>query len=161
MDYSLAALKLFCGELKDVRPASASSVAATLFGILFQRAWLQGRFLLDDGSDVIELLLSAESQPRQWKIGRSKTTKLTSFDPPPMLLQSKSFPLFLAVSGMYVMVVGPYIKKPFCYQTVHFILLLLLQVHKIVDLSQHPDREAMWHLEVMEAHKLFYLSLPR
>ncbi|URE34823.1 OB-fold nucleic acid binding domain containing protein [Musa troglodytarum] len=91
MDYSLAALKLFCGELKDVRPASASSSAATLFGILFQRAWLQGvlvsgtdegRFLLDDGSDVVELLLSAESQPQQWKI------------------------------GMYVMVVGPYVAAP-------------------------------------------------
>ncbi|KAJ8458976.1 hypothetical protein OPV22_031902 [Ensete ventricosum] len=133
MDYSLAALKLFCGELKDVRPASASSVAATLFGILFQRAWLQGvlvsgtdegRFLLDDGSDVIELLLSAESQPRQWKI------------------------------GMYVMVVGPYVAAQSGG-------LSTIRVHKIVDLSQHPDREAMWHLEVMEAHKLFYLSLPR
>lgn len=32
-----------------------------------------------------------------------------------------------------------------------------LQVHKIVDLSPYPDREAMWHLEVIEACKLFYL----
>lgn len=31
------------------------------------------------------------------------------------------------------------------------------QVHKIVDLSSCPDREAMWHLEVIEAYKLFYL----
>lgn len=33
------------------------------------------------------------------------------------------------------------------------------QVHKIVDLSEFPDREAMWYLEVMEAYKLFYESL--
>lgn len=32
----------------------------------------------------------------------------------------------------------------------------LYQVHKIVDLSAIPDREAMWYLEVMEAYKLFY-----
>lgn len=30
------------------------------------------------------------------------------------------------------------------------------QVHKIVDLSAFPDREAMWYLEVIEAYKLFY-----
>lgn len=37
---------------------------------------------------------------------------------------------------------------------------MILQVHKIVDLSEQPDREAMWNLEVIEAHKLFYLSSP-
>lgn len=34
------------------------------------------------------------------------------------------------------------------------------QVHKIVDLSAFPDRESMWYLEVMEAFKLFYQTLP-
>ncbi|KAK6926675.1 RecQ-mediated genome instability protein 2 [Dillenia turbinata] len=29
-------------------------------------------------------------------------------------------------------------------------------VHKMVDLSAFPDREAMWYLEVIEAHQLFY-----
>ncbi|KAG6486019.1 hypothetical protein ZIOFF_054589 [Zingiber officinale] len=37
---------------------------------------------------------------------------------------------------------------------------MILQVHKIVDLSEQPDREAMWNLEVIEAHKLFYLTSP-
>ncbi|KAF4390269.1 hypothetical protein F8388_019924 [Cannabis sativa] len=32
-------------------------------------------------------------------------------------------------------------------------------VHKMVDLSAFPDREAMWYLEVMEAYKLFYETL--
>ncbi|XP_026661662.2 uncharacterized protein LOC103710189 isoform X5 [Phoenix dactylifera] len=31
------------------------------------------------------------------------------------------------------------------------------RVHKIVDLSGYPDREAMWHFEVIEAYKLFYV----
>ncbi|KAJ0982362.1 hypothetical protein J5N97_010617 [Dioscorea zingiberensis] len=35
--------------------------------------------------------------------------------------------------------------------------LPLIKVHKIVDLSAYPDREAMWQLEVIEANKLFYL----
>ncbi|XP_074572240.1 uncharacterized protein LOC141828681 isoform X1 [Curcuma longa] len=133
MDYNLAALKLFSGELKDARPCtSSSSTASILFGILFQRAWLQGvmvsgsdegRFLLDDGSGVVELLFSAESQPQQWKI------------------------------GMYVMVVGPYVAAQ-CDG------IFTIKVHKIVDLSEQPDREAMWNLEVIEAHKLFYLTSP-
>lgn len=33
------------------------------------------------------------------------------------------------------------------------------QVHKIVDLSSFPDREAMWYLEVLETYKLFYKPL--
>ncbi|KAL5709672.1 hypothetical protein ACHQM5_020333 [Ranunculus cassubicifolius] len=31
-----------------------------------------------------------------------------------------------------------------------------MYVHKMVDLSPFPDREAMWHLEVIEAYKMFY-----
>ncbi|XP_057752545.1 uncharacterized protein LOC130970470 isoform X2 [Arachis stenosperma] len=53
--------------------------------------------------------------------------------------------------GMYVMVVGGYVvgtgDAP------------MVKVHKIVDLSSWPDREAMWYLEVMEAYKLFYQPL--
>ena len=33
----------------------------------------------------------------------------------------------------------------------------LVQVHKMVDLSDQPDREAMWYMEVAEAYNLFYL----
>ncbi|OIT36009.1 PREDICTED: uncharacterized protein LOC109242615 isoform X2 [Nicotiana attenuata] len=132
MDYSLAALKLLCSQLKDAKETTTqkSNTAFTLEGILFQRAWLQGilvstrnadpsgRFLLDDGTGVIELLLSGD---------------------------------FLNLSlevGMYIMVVGGYFVRkgglPF------------IKVHKIVDLSPFPDREAMWYLEVVEAYKLFY-----
>ncbi|KAJ4979410.1 hypothetical protein NE237_010190 [Protea cynaroides] len=81
----------------------------------------EGRFVLDDGSGVIELVLSKDSLPQEWK------------------------------TGMYVMVVGLYVAR----STGDF---PLIKVHKIVDLSPFPDREALWLLEVIEANKLFYLS---
>ncbi|CAK9150493.1 unnamed protein product [Ilex paraguariensis] len=80
-----------------------------------------GRFLLDDGTGIIELSLSREFGNREWK------------------------------TGMYVMVVGGYFVRSDD--------LPLIKVHKIVDLSPFPDREAMWYLEVMEAFKLFYQPL--
>lgn len=40
-----------------------------------------------------------------------------------------------------------------------FSIISEFQVHKIVDLSQFPDRESMWYLEVIEAYKLFYEPL--
>nr|CAD1841783.1 unnamed protein product [Ananas comosus var. bracteatus] len=138
MDYSLAALKLFCCHLNDVQPSSSSSssssssaAAMTLFGILFQRAWLQaGRPRLRPRRRPLpprrrlrrrRALLSPESHPQEWK------------------------------KGMYVMVVGPFTAL----QSAN--ALPLIKVHKIVDLSPYPDREAMWHLEVIEVCKLFYL----
>uniref|UniRef100_A0A2P2NKT5 Uncharacterized protein LOC105111982 isoform X1 n=1 Tax=Rhizophora mucronata TaxID=61149 RepID=A0A2P2NKT5_RHIMU len=129
MDYSLAALKLLCVQLKDVRETPSQN-ALTLGGILFQRAWLQGvlvsndgdgRLLLDDGSGVIQLCLYGEFRLLQWDI------------------------------GMYVMVVGGYFERKDENP--------MIKVHKIVDLSPFPDREAMWYLEVMEAYKLFYQPL--
>ncbi|TKY67129.1 recQ-mediated instability protein 2 [Spatholobus suberectus] len=53
--------------------------------------------------------------------------------------------------GMYVMVVGGYVERAG--------ELPMIKIHKIVDLSSSPDREAMWYLEVMEAYKLFYQPL--
>ncbi|XVF19801.1 hypothetical protein REPUB_Repub11eG0142300 [Reevesia pubescens] len=129
MDYSLAALKLLCVQLKDARETPSQN-ALTLGGILFQRTWLQGvlvsnddddHLLLDDGTGIVELSLSDDFRQRQWK------------------------------KGMYVMVVGGYFVRT--------VDLPVIKVHKIVDLSQFPDREAMWYLEVFEAYKLFYQPL--
>ncbi|KAK1259567.1 hypothetical protein QJS04_geneDACA020091 [Acorus gramineus] len=131
MDYNLAAMKLLCGALKDARQSPSSSSASTLYGILFQRAWLQGvlvsdsddgGFILDDGSGIVKLSMSLDFNGQKW------------------------------VTGMYVLVIGLYIAT-----TVN---LPLIKVHKIVDLSSSPDREAMWYLEVIEAYKLFYKSFP-
>lgn len=98
MDYNLAALKLFCGQLKHARQTPSSSPAMTIGSILFQRAWLQvlflysfiisvtifdffavqgvlvlgseeGQFILDDGSSVVELSLSNEFRLHEWKSG--------------------------------------------------------------------------------------------
>ncbi|KAL5763882.1 hypothetical protein ACOSQ2_016476 [Xanthoceras sorbifolium] len=130
MDYSLAAVKVVCAQLKDARN-TLSQNAVTLGGILFQRAWLQGvlisspdddgKLLLDDGTGVIQLCLSGEFRLRPWN------------------------------PGMYVMVVGGYVVRTADTP--------MLKVHKIVDLSAFPDREAMWYLEVIEAYKLFYQPL--
>ncbi|XP_019199526.1 PREDICTED: uncharacterized protein LOC109193146 [Ipomoea nil] len=137
MDYTLAALKILCSQLTAVTEATSySQPALSLGGILFQRAWLQGvlvskpspsnnddgRFLLDDGTGVIELKFSGD------------------------YLQNDAWEL-----GMYVMVVGGYFVRK---DGTSFI-----KVHKIIDLSPVPDREAMWYLEVVEAFRLFYLPL--
>ncbi|XP_031113506.1 uncharacterized protein LOC116017116 [Ipomoea triloba] len=136
MDYSLGALKILCSHLTTATEATSHSQPAfSLGGILFQRAWLQGvlvskpspsndagRFLLDDGTGVIELKLSGD------------------------YLQNDAWEL-----GMYVMVVGGYAVRK---NGTSFI-----KVHKIVDLSPVPDREAMWYLEVVEAFRLFYQPL--
>uniref|UniRef100_J3LRM6 Uncharacterized protein n=1 Tax=Oryza brachyantha TaxID=4533 RepID=J3LRM6_ORYBR len=99
MDYSLAALKLFGCQLAGATEAPSSesdgaSQAQMLYGIRFQRVWLQGvvvladyrvgagLLLLDDGSCVAEITLTpkeAEGQPWQ--------------------------------EGMYVMVLGSYSGK--------------------------------------------------
>ncbi|PIN20267.1 hypothetical protein CDL12_07050 [Handroanthus impetiginosus] len=135
MDYSLAALKLLCVQLKSARQTTSQN-AFTLGGILFQRAWLQGvlvsvpsssdggwsdRFLLDDGTGVIELILSGDFRSRSWE------------------------------AGLYIMVVGGYFVRAGD--------LPVIKVHKMVDLSPFPDRESMWYLEVVEAFKLFYQPL--
>ncbi|KAI3743259.1 hypothetical protein L1987_60965 [Smallanthus sonchifolius] len=135
MDYSLAALKLLCIQLKAARPSNDSSQPPISYGpILFQRAWLQGvvisvpsatdgdgRFLVDDGTGVIELLAPRDVLNRDWKL------------------------------GSYVMIVGGCVIRNDD--------LPLIKVHKIVDLSAFPHREAMWYLEVLEAYKLFYQPL--
>ncbi|KAJ8750290.1 hypothetical protein K2173_014205 [Erythroxylum novogranatense] len=156
MDYSLAALKVFCVQLNDARQTPSQN-AFTLGGILFQRAWLQGvlvsnegRLLLDDSTGIIELSLAGEFLLRRWDIGIVPTTlwRISSHTLSVLI----TIDIFhLTRTGMYVMVVGGYFvrtgDKP------------MIKVHKMVDLSAFPDREAMWYLEVMEAYKLFYQPL--
>ncbi|KAL1201883.1 hypothetical protein V5N11_014843 [Cardamine amara subsp. amara] len=134
MDYSLAAVKMLCSQLRHAKPTPSQNATA-LGGVLFQRAWFQGvlvsnpvisgggdkRVVLDDGTGLVELCLSSDFAIRQWK------------------------------SGMYLMVVGVY--------HIRTGEIPLLKVHKMVDLSGSPDREAMWYLEVMDAYRLFYQPL--
>ncbi|KAL6195893.1 hypothetical protein ACLB2K_031510 [Fragaria x ananassa] len=78
MDYSQAAVKLLCAHLKQAVESPLDN-AMNLDGILFQRAWLQGilvsaspdsdRFLLDDGTGLIELCLSPDFRRRSWTVG--------------------------------------------------------------------------------------------
>ncbi|TVU45662.1 hypothetical protein EJB05_05154, partial [Eragrostis curvula] len=167
MDYTLAALKVFGSQLAGSTEAPSyegSSAAQMLFGTRYQRAWIQvpkaihpsfpppafswqgvilsaeykeggdGVLLLDDGSCVAELFIA----PKEAEGGSFR-------------------------AGMYVMVIGAYIAAQSkdnypALKSSKGHASLTAQVHKIVDLSSQPDREAMWHMEVAEAYNLFYLT---
>lgn len=139
MDYSLAALKLLSFQLKEAVEATSSSSSSssssspnafTLGGLLFQRAWLQG------------ILVLVHDQERLLIDDGTGVIELS--------LPSE-FRLRPWKAGMYVMVVGAY--------SAHEGELPMIKVHKMVDLSASPDREAMWYLEVLEAYRLFYKPL--
>ncbi|KAK8962012.1 hypothetical protein KSP40_PGU016117 [Platanthera guangdongensis] len=98
MDFSLAAMKLFCIQLKDARQISVSPPSLVLHGIRFQRAWCQGvlisspneDLLLDDGSGVVELSIQAESKPQKLKSGELSEA----------LRSRLRFPLFLLIPSL-------------------------------------------------------------
>lgn len=130
MDYNLAALKLLIGQLKTVASLSVSSASPMAFGnLLFQRAWLQG-VLVPGPEHERRLMLDDGSGVIE-------------------LLFSKEIQDQRWKSGMYVLALGAYAVTNGTP---------MLKVHKIVDLSVSPDREAMWNMEVIEAYNLFYAS---
>ncbi|KAM5584363.1 hypothetical protein ABKV19_003967 [Rosa sericea] len=127
MNYELAAVKLLCAHLKHA-VESPSENAMDLHGILFQRAWLQG-ILVWASPNGDRLLLDDGT-------GVIELCLTPEFRRRPWRI------------GMYVMAVGRY--------TVRTDKPPMIQIHKMVDLSASPDREAMWYLEVLEAYKFFY-----
>ncbi|KAM0889454.1 hypothetical protein ACQ4PT_027692 [Festuca glaucescens] len=136
MDYTLAALKLFGSQLSGSTTApdsEGSSAALMLFNIRFQRAWIQGVIVHADYSTDDGTLLLDD--------GSSVTELLLQGD------DAKGQPWR---PGMYVLIIGAYIAPDGSRPTV--------KVHKIVDLSAQPNREAMWYMEVAEAYDFFYAS---
>ncbi|CAH8386627.1 unnamed protein product [Eruca vesicaria subsp. sativa] len=131
MDYSLAAVKMLISQLRDAKPTPSQNATA-LGGVLFQRAWLQGVLVSDPVISGGRMVLD-------------DGTGLVE------LSLSNDFALRQWKSGMYLMVVGVY--------HIRTGEMPLLKVHKMVDLSASPDREAMWYLEVMDAYRLFYQPL--
>ncbi|KAJ4915116.1 Uncharacterized protein Rs2_00666 [Raphanus sativus] len=131
MDYSLAAVKMLLSQLRDAKPTPSQNATA-LGGVLFQRAWLQGVLVSDPVTSGGRMVLD-------------DGTGLVE------LGLSSDFALRQWKSGMYLMVVGVY--------HIRTGEIPLLKVHKMVDLSGSPDREAMWYLEVMDAYRLFYEPL--
>lgn len=131
MDYSLAALKLLCVQLKDARE-SPSQNAVTLGGILFQRVWLQGvlvsppdddgRLLLDDGTGVVQIYLSGDFRIRQWNTGFFFNfsflifVQQNNYDTRILEFCERGWRRILAnfgfrIAGMYVMVVGGFVIR--------------------------------------------------
>lgn len=156
MDYSLAALKVLSAQLKDAREAPSQN-ALTLGGILFQRAWLQVLFfispLLVPFFFFYFPVISPSAQGVLLSAAGGDDSRLLLDDGTGIveLGLAGEFRLRQWNSGMYVMVVGGYLVRTSD--------IPIIKVHKIVDLSSFPDREAMWYLEVLEAYKLFYKPL--
>lgn len=138
MDYTLAALKIFASQLADSTEAPSSdgsSASQMLFNIRFQRAWVQG------------VILSANYD----ETGGGRLLLDDGSCVADLFVSPKEAEGRLWRAGMYVMVIGAYIapESKENYPAV--------KVHKIVDLSSEPDREAMWYMEVAEAYNFFYL----
>ncbi|VVA90491.1 unnamed protein product [Arabis nemorensis] len=132
MDYSLAAVKMLSSQLRDAK-STPSQNSTSLGGVLFQRAWLQGVL-------VSNPVISGDN-----RMVLDDGTGLVE------LSLSSDFAIRQWKSGMYLMVVGVYVIRNGD--------IPLLKVHKMVDLSGSPDREAMWYLEVMDAYRRFYEPL--
>ncbi|KAI3989640.1 hypothetical protein MKX01_036249 [Papaver californicum] len=111
----------------QLKNVSASKSGMTYGGTLFQRAWIQGTLV---------------AEIEQGRFYLDDGTGIVE------LQLSNEFLLRNWKIGMYVMVVGLLAMRPGEFP--------LIRVHKMVDLSGFPDREAMWYLEVIEAYKLFY-----
>ncbi|GLJ44311.1 hypothetical protein SUGI_0927420 [Cryptomeria japonica] len=133
MDYNIGAIKVFARQLKNARPISPSTSitgpAMTLGTLLFQRVWLQGMLVACRENGCFVL--------------DDGSSIIEIFLPKDFLQQQWKI-------GMYVMVIGAY--------SVGGSGSPVIKGHKIVDLSNFPDREAMWHLEVIEAYEMFYKS---
>ncbi|KAH9551723.1 hypothetical protein CY35_09G028000 [Sphagnum magellanicum] len=128
MDYSLGAVKVLIAQLQAAQEVPRTGgVTMSLGSLLFQRAWLQG------------IIVESPDQESLWLDDGSGVLKL-------VFVKDLKMPSWKP--GMYVLVIGAYL---FASTGVPF-----LKVHKIVDLSFYSNREALWHLEVIEAHQLFY-----
>ncbi|XP_074319068.1 uncharacterized protein LOC141655995 [Silene latifolia] len=139
MDFKLAALKLTVAQLKEAIPhhSPASSFTLGNGGVLFQRAWLQGLLVSNDINNA------TNSPPRFLLDDGTGIVELVSIN--------NQFSQANWQNGMYVMVVGTYVDRSDKHE------LPLIRIHKLVDLSAFPDREAMWYLEVIEAYRMFYV----
>lgn len=128
MDWKLHAPKLFIAQVcnSSVRIRKGLPTVRALGGLLFQRAWLQG-VVLPGLSNVDDLYLDDGS-------GVIQLILLPKFRRPDV--------------GAYMLVLGLVHARPG-----HPIVI---KVHKLVDLSASPSREAMWSLEVIDSHHRFY-----
>ncbi|KAJ7526213.1 hypothetical protein O6H91_17G088200 [Diphasiastrum complanatum] len=133
MDYELPALKMLIAHLRPARPISHTTA---------------------DGTPAPAMALGNLRFQRAWLQGmivRELEGERVALDDGSGVIE-----LFLTKQalrpwklGTYVFVVGQYMIDNG---------LPLIKAHKIIDISTSPDREAMWNLEVIEAHHLFYAS---
>ncbi|KAF7052057.1 hypothetical protein CFC21_060214 [Triticum aestivum] len=164
MDYSLAALKLFASQLagSTTAPSSeGSSPAQMLFGIRFQRAWIQvpssspSRPFLSFARSLCPALTARCGRQgvvvrADYSVGDGRLFVDDGSCVTELMLRPEDAKGQPWRPGMYVLIIGAYIAPQSTES------LPMVKVHKIVDLSAQPDREAMWYMEVAEAYNFFY-----
>eukprot|EP00850_Spirogloea_muscicola_P019010 SM000181S03535 [mRNA] locus=s181:4742:5170:- [translate_table: standard] len=140
MDYGLLAPKLLAGQLAAAEAARRpdGSAVHSLGGLRFQRVWLQGMLVPSGRADGALLLDDGSGLVALAMAGSARAG--------------------LCV-GMYVLVLGALFPSVDVGGDGGGDAVPLVKVHKLVDLSATPDREAIWALEVIEAHQLFYQAL--
>ncbi|KAF8681825.1 hypothetical protein HU200_045266 [Digitaria exilis] len=138
MDYSLAAMKIYGSQLAystEAPPSEGSSAAHMLFGIRFQRVWLQVPQIRPPFLSPIYPSISLVGA------GVLLSVKYEETGEGRLLLDDGTSVVELFVLPREAE------GRPWRAGT---------PVHKVVDLSAQPDREAMWYLEVAEAYNIFY-----
>lgn len=111
----------------QMKDVLTSRSGMTFGGTLFQRAWVQGTLVAEIKKGYF--YLDDGTGIIELQLSNEH------------LLRNWKIGMYVMVVGLLVMRTG---ESP------------LIRVHKMVDLSGSPDREAMWYLEVIEAYKLFY-----
>ncbi|XP_044354697.1 uncharacterized protein [Triticum aestivum] len=145
MDYSLAALKLLASQLEGSTSFEGSSPAQMLLvpSYSISRKWvICPAFALTARCGRQGGVVRADCTIGDARLfvddGASSVTEL-------MLRPEDAKGPWRP--GMYGLIIGAYIAD--------WESLPMVKVHKIVDLSAQPDREAMWYMEVAEAYNFF------
>ncbi|GAQ77972.1 hypothetical protein KFL_000060370 [Klebsormidium nitens] len=139
MDYTLPAPKFFVDQLAEteVVPQAAEDTddggpkwkRYRARGVTFQRVWLQGVLLASD-EDLGEKIGALDDGTGVIELDMSKMGNVHTLR-----------------AGAYILVIGPLTTDK--DDGGHYV-----KVHKLVDLTKAPNREAIWFLEVIEADKM-------
>lgn len=138
-DWSLPCAKLFIAHLNSAvcdprAKLRGNTVWKVSPSLEFERVWIQGV--------VVQLLPGNECLI-------DDGTGVCTVD---VRLFKKRVQSFVVKLGMYLFVLGP------LHQNSEREYIFSVKAHKIQDLSNDPDRESMWYLEVLDLHTNVYHS---
>ncbi|GJP36495.1 hypothetical protein CLOM_g7720 [Closterium sp. NIES-68] len=147
MDYSLPARKLLLSDVSACRIVRRANGQPLLQvnGFTLQRVWVQGILRSLDAA-------SPATGTQGMQGGEVPTGGGGSAAEGRLFLDDGSAAVEIVPAkggsppqvGSYVQVIGALCTRPASPP--------FIKVHKLVDLSAHPNRESLWFLEVMESH---------